>query len=169
MKQLCRFRHLLNQRMNVKSLKGFYEAALQRTSIPLVSAEKSCRLLSLELGQNRIYQQKSTLHTWWDELYVISGPQIGSILKESGTAGDIDALGGNMQIIMQSKTKLTKKNMGRQRGATQSCKHNQEHFVHDTVVFQWSVLQSSTNSTRTGSKTDKTFPTNFQAGKNNLF
>jgi len=47
--------------MNVKSLnlKGFYEAALQRTSIPLASAEKSCWLLSLELGQKWVYYQKA--------------------------------------------------------------------------------------------------------------
>lgn len=56
---------------------------------------------------------KSTLHTWWDELYAIPGPQRGSILKESGTAGVMDALGGNMQIIMESKSQSSKKKVGR--------------------------------------------------------
>lgn len=69
--------------------------------------------------------EKSSLHTWWDELCAIPGPQIGSILKESGTAGVMDALRGNTQIIMQSENKSTKKKMGRYTGRTQSRKHNQ--------------------------------------------
>lgn len=59
----------------------------------------------------------------------------------------------------QKANRVRKKWVGRQEA--QACKHNQEHFVHDTIVLQWSVLQSSTNSTRTGRKREKTFPTNF--------
>lgn len=61
---------------------------------------------------------KSTLHRWWEELYVTPKPQTGSVFKESGKTGIMGALEAPLKSSWNQKTervriKQTNKETGR--------------------------------------------------------